>query len=189
MSLKPGIVGQPAELTDGAKANGLIELTSGNGVQLQGRTNGVAIEAGKVGEKVFGATNSVTIGASEETVNVTNGVPLTAGVWLLTFSVSGFLSQNPSSNCELVADIIIRNSSNVVQTNIASIAYVYNNAGTITAPSQRNFSATISTVVSLTSSTTIYGAIAKRTQSGSDVLGQWRSNATADAGLVAVRIA
>jgi hypothetical protein len=49
LSIIAGIAGQPAELLDGAKVNSLIEYTSGNGVQLQGRTNGVAIEAGKVG--------------------------------------------------------------------------------------------------------------------------------------------
>jgi len=52
MSIIAGITGQPAELIDGAKVNSLIPLTAGNGVQLEGRTNGVAIEAGKVGWSV-----------------------------------------------------------------------------------------------------------------------------------------
>jgi hypothetical protein len=58
-----------------------------------------------------------------------------------------------------------------------------------TANSQRNFCASISTVVVLNASSTMYGAIGKRTQSGSDVAGQWTTNASGDAGIVAVRLA
>jgi hypothetical protein len=84
VSLKPGITGQPAELLDGAKVNSLTEYTTGNGVQLQGRTSGVAIEAGKVGEVR-------SAGPTTTTITITNGstyydivtLTLTAGTWLV----------------------------------------------------------------------------------------------------------
>jgi hypothetical protein len=88
LSIIAGIAGQPAELLDGAKVNSLIEYTSGNGVQLQGRTNGVAIEAGKVGQ-VLGPTtsSSFTPGAVSWTASGPT-VTLTTGIWLLFGSFS-----------------------------------------------------------------------------------------------------
>lgn len=77
----PGIAGQQTVLTDGAQipsdkvfnANAISELTMGNGVQMQGRTSGTAIEAGKVGESYSSAIVSVS--------NFTYAVTRGTNVW------------------------------------------------------------------------------------------------------------
>lgn len=70
MSLIPGTNGQKTELIDGVKADLISELTVGNGVQLIGRTNGVAIGSGLVGE-MFGTLSSGTNGYTYITTNTT----------------------------------------------------------------------------------------------------------------------
>lgn len=85
MSIIAGITGQPAELIDGAKVNSLIEYTTGNGVQLQGRTSGVAIEAGKVGEKIEAAITPTYTTSSGASVNSSAALPLTKGRWDISY--------------------------------------------------------------------------------------------------------
>ena len=100
MSLIAGITGQPVELFDGAKINSISEYTSGNGVQLQGRTNGVAIEAGKVGEeRVF--TGSGNVSTNTSSFVEIGSLTLIEGVWQVSAtcisdtaaSQTGFLSK------------------------------------------------------------------------------------------------
>lgn len=90
MSLIPGITGQKTELFDGAKIDALTEYTSGNGVQHQGRTNGVAIEAGKVGElKNFTLRTVAITNAGTWYANSSELTTLTAGVWLIYIAAAG----------------------------------------------------------------------------------------------------
>lgn len=106
MAIIPGVTGQKAELFDGAKIDAISEYTAGNGTQLQGRTSGVAIEAGKVGEVILNNTftglsqNSPSdntfyegTGSSKLSLSVT-----TAGVYLIDAIVYAFL--NYSTNTE-----------------------------------------------------------------------------------------
>jgi hypothetical protein len=86
MSLKAGLVGSPAELLDGAKVNSLTEYTTGNGVQLQGRTNGVAIEAGKPGEIQTVDSAGLTIGSNQTDYSITSRI-LPAGRWMVIVTV------------------------------------------------------------------------------------------------------
>jgi hypothetical protein len=88
MSLIPGIAGQKTELFDGAKIDAISEYTAGNGVQLQGRSNGVAIEAGKVGEEKSAVkTTPVTMNTSIKYLDCT--LSLEAGVWMVHMHVFG----------------------------------------------------------------------------------------------------
>ena len=92
MAMIPGINGQKTELFDGAKIDAISEYTAGNGVQLQGRTNGVAIEAGKPGETVSG---SVSISCASIASSGSWGNAITqamkAGKWLV-FAAIGNLT-------------------------------------------------------------------------------------------------
>ena len=87
MSLIAGITGQPVELFDGAKINSISEYTSGNGVQLQGRTNGVAIEAGKVGETTTIDVATPTIGSNQTNYALTSR-SLPAGRWMIVVTMT-----------------------------------------------------------------------------------------------------
>jgi len=107
MSLIAGISGQPAKLIDGVKVDVISELTSGNGVQLQGRKDGVAIPAGMVGEVI---QSRIPIASSVSIVdgngfNVTS-ITLTTGHWVLSGYITATLSANSgelvkSCNCSI----------------------------------------------------------------------------------------
>lgn len=81
----PGIAGQKTELTDGAKIDTINEYTTGSGVALQGRTNGIAPTTGFVGEMVTSGAMSVTgTTLAKVWVDVTGAsITLTAGNWLV----------------------------------------------------------------------------------------------------------
>lgn len=90
MAIIPGVTGQKAELFDGAKIDSISEYTAGSGVSIQGRTNGTAIEAGKVGEVKTFTVTTVTI----TNANTWYGAPgalttLTPGVWIFYIQVTG----------------------------------------------------------------------------------------------------
>ena len=86
MSLIPGIAGQKTELFDGAKIDIISEYTVGNGVQIQGRTNGVAIATGYVGEVI--ASTLVTSTAARSGTNIAStllrSLTLTKGTYYIT---------------------------------------------------------------------------------------------------------
>jgi len=63
------------------------EVTSGNGVQIQGRTDGSAIASGYVGEKIDGAWQSPAIGAAGA-VSTLFTIDLTPGNWLINCAIS-----------------------------------------------------------------------------------------------------
>jgi len=84
MAMIPGINGQKTELFDGAKIDAISEYTAGNGVQLQGRTNGVQIEAGKVGELI--GSEDTGIGGSSYYIS-TATVILSTGTSLASVSL------------------------------------------------------------------------------------------------------
>jgi hypothetical protein len=113
MSLKPGISGQPAELLDGAKVDYLREYTVGNGTQLQGRTNGVAIEQYKVGERVsaYCTTSTSTDGGVDvDVVGMT--LALTKGVWLLGYNVCSAVYNNSGGTSNIYGRVRITDSAN-----------------------------------------------------------------------------
>ena len=91
MSMIPGISSQPSEFADGMKVNTISELTSTNGVQLQGRTSGVAIGSGLVGETFIQSktyANRTGIANNNTAVNVTaSPLALPSGIWLLSATV------------------------------------------------------------------------------------------------------
>lgn len=59
MSLIPGIAGQKTELLDGVKVDNITEYTVGNGLKIQGRTDGSAPASGYVGETAFAGTTQI----------------------------------------------------------------------------------------------------------------------------------
>jgi len=97
MSMIPGISSQPSEFADGMKVNTISELTATNGVQLQGRTSGVAIEAGKVGYWIQAAVNAVASVPPGGRYFVTDSLTLTAGAWEIVF-VGRLYITTPSLN-------------------------------------------------------------------------------------------
>jgi len=81
--------------TDGIKTDTIEEVTTGNGVQIQGRTDGTAIEAGNIGEvkdsgTTWGLTGLTTTPATLATLT------LPAGVWQI-FMKSSFFFQESSA--------------------------------------------------------------------------------------------
>lgn len=117
MGIIAGIQGQPAELIDGAKVNSLIPLTAGNGVQLEGRTNGVAIEAGKVGERIVSPASSVILTQSSPVSGTdynwgsTAELTLTAGIWQYYFTLqvninTVAVTAGTNNYCYVVAQIV-----------------------------------------------------------------------------------
>jgi len=90
MSLIPGIAGQKTELFDGAKIDAISEYTSGNGVQIQGRTNTSTLTSANVGYTIIqsrlnasGLSLTTGVGA-----NVTaSPIVIPAGIWSLSGGV------------------------------------------------------------------------------------------------------
>lgn len=118
MSLIPGILGQKTELLDGAKMDSISEYTLGNGVQSQGRTNGVTVPTGNIGEIISmtgsGLTaiiNPICNVANEGTwQDVTNAsASLTKGFWLFDYNI--LLDGSFGSDIKTV-NIALRDSSN-----------------------------------------------------------------------------
>jgi hypothetical protein len=92
LAIIPGVTGQKAELFDGAKIDAISEYTAGNGVQLQGRTNGTAIEAGKVGEVIpfsnLTSTSTITDGAGITQIGSAT-ITLGAGFYFVSYAGDG----------------------------------------------------------------------------------------------------
>jgi hypothetical protein len=87
----PGISGQKTELFDGVKVDTLNEYTIGNGVLQQGRTNGVAVTTGYVGEIISADTSVVTATWTSGTATaVMTSLSVTAGTWLLLGNAVGY---------------------------------------------------------------------------------------------------
>jgi len=118
MSIIAGITGQPAELIDGAKVNSLIPLTAGNGVQLEGRTNGVAIEAGKVGEKITWVTPPAANTNFTAEADWTNAyITLTPGVWLVIANVNAAYGSATTSDSYGAVGVKLTTSANAIVEN------------------------------------------------------------------------
>jgi hypothetical protein len=81
MSLIAGIEGQKTELYDGAKINTVSEYTVNNGVQLQGRTSGVALTSPNVGYLFISYAPSTTAIAGDGVATYPHYYDLLAGVW------------------------------------------------------------------------------------------------------------
>lgn len=115
MSLKPGISGQPTELLDGAKVDYIREYTLGNGTQLQGRTNGIAIEAGKPGE-IRVATMANTALTSGNAV-VAGTLTLKRGLYVVYYKGAfTYATGMPSSIQYITVSISTNTSSDFVST-------------------------------------------------------------------------
>jgi hypothetical protein len=127
MAIIPGVTGQKAELFDGAKIDAISEYTAGNGVQLQGRTNAVAIEAGKVGEEIIGYCTSTT---NTTTIDTEIDVPgclinLTPGIWDLEYSVTTGIYR-PSGGTPMCGRIRVTDAANVVEPHTSKVVYKRN---------------------------------------------------------------
>jgi hypothetical protein len=117
MSLSPGIVGNKTQLIDGVQVDAISELTTSNGVQIAGRTSGVAIGAGYVGETIA-ASSIGTISQGSPVLgqyyDMSNGsISLTPGIWTIYLG-SGFdLYQVTVSNQAqpALASLALRKSS------------------------------------------------------------------------------
>jgi hypothetical protein len=107
LAIIPGVTGQKAELFDGAKIDAISEYTAGNGTQLQGRTNGVAIEAGKVGE-VGGPYTAVIASVNATYVASGNLVNLSPGRWALWVTASTAYS---ATNTAIVFGAAVNNNA------------------------------------------------------------------------------
>lgn len=81
MSMIPGNTLEKAIFNDGLQSDHLSENTVGHGVSIQGRTSGVAIDSGYVGEVISGSTIAGTTVLTTSYATIST-IALTKGVWL-----------------------------------------------------------------------------------------------------------
>jgi len=154
MSIIPMDAGQKAILPDGVQVNTISENTVGNGVQIQGRTNGVTIGAGLVGEKIQLASvpadyTSVTL--SEADVTGCSFIIPTTGIWMIALSVGvsvGTTSPSPQANQVVVK---VTDGSNVQLGRLKTSTYLHS----ATVSYDVTFMQSISDIVSITGTTTV----------------------------------
>lgn len=122
MGLIPGISGQKTEMADGAKINALSEYTLGNGVQIQGRTSGIAISSGLVGEKIE-ALSITTLSQASPTLNTYYdmtgaSLPLTIGIWMIywTSNIDLFQVTTVTAAQPILGVLALRDGSTVTAT-------------------------------------------------------------------------
>ena len=163
----PGIASQPSEFADGMKVNTISELTSTNGVQHMGRTSGVAIEAGKVGQVV--ACSTLATQAMTGTITDWAGATITlgAGVWLIVANISASATANSGAGYYATTWAQITDSANnMINNQLKSISV---SAATATTPGLYGI-LSFSTVVYPTSATT-YKIRGQRTGDGGGLNG------------------
>jgi len=161
MSLIPGIAGQKTELFDGAKIDAITEYTSGNGVQIQGRTNGSSIPAGYIGETITATCSAITATTTLNVdVDVTGmSIVVPVGIWLLYYNVAVELYNASGGTTALRGRVRVTDGSNNAVANTEAACQFDNapNAADIT-----NTAARI-TVVRPTATTTYKVRVANGT--------------------------
>jgi len=81
MSLISGAIGEKVQMPDGLQVDHLSENTVGHGVSVPGRTSGVAIETGYVGEYREAVGSSTALVSDGYTVAGSAGLTLQPGVY------------------------------------------------------------------------------------------------------------
>jgi microcystin-dependent protein len=177
--------------TAGVGTAGLVNNTAGNtaGTPIRGATDGSSATAGYVGEVKTAAANAVSTSAgSSSYVNATDGLTLTAGVWLVSYYQTAQIGSYPATDKGVKLNFDIATNGGTSIASQPNAAYVLKDSGGNVYPaSSWTGSCGITTVVSISASTTYYGRISS-TLISSDSSGYWTSVATATGGLVAVRI-
>lgn len=85
--LVAGADGEKSQFPNGLQVDHLSEQTVGHGVSVPGRTNGVAVEAGYVGETFFVGTSELTAAyGTADATKILASQSLPAGTW----SISAF---------------------------------------------------------------------------------------------------
>jgi len=84
--LVAGADGEKSQFPNGLQTDHLSENTVGHGVSVPGRTSGVAIETGYVGQIIYGSGANVSLAVSGTVYNVAS-LTLTPGVWLVFSSI------------------------------------------------------------------------------------------------------
>jgi hypothetical protein len=82
MSMTPGAVGSKSLFPDGMQVDHVSENTGGHGVSLAGRTSGVSLDDGYVGQLITVAVNT-SMATLTDTNLASYAVP--AGVWMIWF--------------------------------------------------------------------------------------------------------
>lgn len=89
MSMIPGNTLEKAIFNDGLQSDHLSENTVGHGVSIQGRTSGVAIESGYVGEKASIAVPSFAGSTTRATIQTVCSLTIpSAGYWDIYLSLT-----------------------------------------------------------------------------------------------------
>lgn len=93
MAFIPGADGNKSVFGDGIQVDHISENSSGHGVSIAGRSNGVTVESGLVGQVVAGSTITSTTVTSEVTVST---ITLPAGVWQMFFYATLYYNSGTS---------------------------------------------------------------------------------------------
>lgn len=179
----PGIVSTATQQFGGDKEFiGSITPTGG----IVGKTDGVAVSAGKVGEKITWNTPPASVTLTTTESDWTNATfTLTPGVWLVNYSIQ--TSANPPS----VAGAVL---TSVVRVTDSSNAIVQNSDKQMTAISPTAASLTINSIIAGSfivniSSNTTYKIRIQKSESGGVGIGAVYNQSSARSEFYGVRIA
>lgn len=123
MGLMPGIGGQKTELYDGVKVDTLNEYTIGNGVSQQGRTNGVAIGSGLVGQYTT-TTGSNLSGMVSGSLYQAHVLSVPAGIWLIWGYGNFVISSGDATTNKFCNLAISTTSANMEEYNMTGASTV-----------------------------------------------------------------
>lgn len=120
MSLIPGIAGQATVLVDGVKVDTISENTSGHGINILGKTDGSAVAAGYVGEKITWATPPTDFSLPAGVMTDWNNayITLTKGTWLIIANIAAVYTTGTSQGYYGNSVAEITDSSNTVIQNM-----------------------------------------------------------------------
>jgi len=176
----PGISSQPSEFADGMKVNTISELTPSSGVQIQGRTSGVAIGSGLVGEVLRSGTfTAVTLTVSGNTYTTPSLITLSPGSWLIHGRI--WVSHNTTTTTTLVTSITTVSGSEDVDT-----LDVLNGISVVNASLIRPL---IPKYITVTTATSLYITARAVFTGGSPAIAGGANGASNDSYLRAIRIA
>lgn len=157
------------------------------GNAIIGKKDGVALNAGEVGEKITWTTPPTDQTATTTEADWTNAVlPLTSGVWLVQASVMGLITTASAANANAALQIKITDTSNVVVQQMDKSMY----AGTLSTVTGVSMIGNVNfSFVANVSTSTSYKIRIKKTEAGGTATVQVYNSSTEFSQFFAIRIA
>jgi hypothetical protein len=120
MSLISGDIGSKTVLPDGVQVDHISENTVGHGSRIRGISDPTTYPSltGDIGEEIIAyASGNTTTTAADTEIDVTGAsITVTAGVWDLSYSASGFI-ERLSGTVNVAGRVRITDSSNNAEAN------------------------------------------------------------------------